>query len=395
MITMNTRPFNSLWPLPLVTPAQGGLCDKRLKNVSTYLDRLIEEGVLAGALTLIARHGGIAYQRCHGFLDVDQNIPMRPDAIFRLYSMTKPVVSVVTLMLVEEGLLALNDPVSLFFPEFAHLQVAEGGSEESPCLVPLKRPITIHDLLTHTSGLTYPFNLCFNYPGDSAHFIDAICKIPLAEQPGKKWIYSAAQDVLGCLIEKVTGQRLDEVFAERVFRPLGMEDTGFTVPAEKRDRFSALYQHDEQMRIVQREDNDQPYFGQPIFLSGGSGLVGTTADYLRFCLMLLRGGEFNGVRLLCRKTVELMRQDHLPSGYPTIEPFNFGYGYGVAVIRSLAEKKDLCSVGEFGWGGAAGTNAWIDPVEEMVSMVMFQIYPSKISMIDHRVKTLFTQAIVD
>jgi len=320
---------------------------------------------------------------------------MREDTIFRLYSMTKPVVSVVTLMLVEEGVWALNDPVSRFFPAFADLQVAEPGPENPSRLVPLRRPITIHDLLTHTGGLTYPFNCCFNYPGDSAHFIDAISKIPLAAQPGEKWIYSASNDILGCMIEKVTGQRLDQVMAERVFRPLGMDDTGFTVPEKKRVRFSALYKHDDQIRIVRRENDDHPYFEQPIFLSGGSGLTGTTADYLRFCLMLLRGGEWNGIRLLSRKTVELMRQDHLPPGHPPIVPFNFGYGYGVSVIRSLAEKKDLCSVGEFGWGGAAGTNAWIDPAEDMISMIMLQLYPSKGPFIDHRVKTLFTQAIVD
>ena len=167
------------------------------------------------------------------------------------------------------------------------------------------------------------------------------------------------------------------------------------VAPKKRKRFATLYQHDEQARIVRREEEDQPYLGQPVFFSGGSGLTGTAADYLRFCLMLLRGGELDGVRLLSRKTVELMRQDHLPPGQPAIEPFKIGYGYGVSVVRSLAERQNICSVGEFGWGGAAGTNAWIDPVEDMVSMVMYQITTPKVPYIDHRVKTILTQAIAD
>lgn len=390
------KPANSsTWPLPKTNPARVGLSPERLKRVDAYLDRLIAERTLAGAITLIARRGRLAHIRCHGMMDAEHRVLMREDAIFRLYSMTKPIVCVATLMLVEDGAMALHDPVSRFLPAFADLQVAETGPDGTQRLVAPRRPITIHDLLTHTSGLAYPFNCGFNYPGDSASFIAALAKVPLVAQPGEKWLYSASNDVLGCLIEVLTGQRLDEALSERIFRPLGMRDTAFAVPTAKRERVATLYRHDEQARIVRRGDEDHPYFGQPAFLSGGSGLTGTTADYLRFCLMLLRGGEGNSVRLLSRKTIELMRQDHLPPGHPAIEPFKFGYGYGVSVVRSLAEKQSLCSVGEFGWGGAAGTNAWIDPVEDMVSMVMFQLNPSKVQMIDHRVKTILTQAIAD
>lgn len=390
---MNT-PSCSAWPLPQAAPVRVGLCPARLQRVDAYLDRLIAERTLAGAITLIARHGHIAHLRCHGMLDVERGVAMPEDAIFRLYSMTKPIVCVATLMLVEEGALALHDPVSRFLPALADLRVAETGADGAQRLVAPRRPITIHDLLTHTGGLTYALN-GRTHEGGSDAFIAALAKTPLAAQPGEKWLYSASNDVLGCVIEVVTGQRLDAALTERVLRPLHMPDTAFTVPAEKRARFTVLYGHDEQAHIVRREHEDRLYLGQQDFFSGGSGLTGTTADYLRFCLMLLRGGELDGVRLLSRKTVELMRQDHLPPGHPAIEPFKFGYGYGVSVVRSLAEKQSLCSVGEFGWGGAAGTNAWIDPVEDMVSMVMLQISPSKVPMIDHRVKTLLTQAIAD
>ena len=385
----------SAWPLPKAKPSQVGLCATRLQRVDAYLDRLMAARTLAGAITLIARRGRLAHLRCHGMMDVENRVAMREDAIFRIYSMTKPIICVATLMLVEDGTVTLHDPVSRYLPALADLRVATTGPDGTQQLVNLQRPITIHDLLTHTSGLTYPFNNCFNYPSGPAIFLAALAEIPLATQPGEKWQYSCANDVLGCLIEAVTGQRLDKFLDERIFRPLGMCDTAFTVPKSKRNRFTTLYQHDDQVQIVRRETEDHPYLGQPVFLSGGSGLVGTMADYLRFCLMLLRNGELDGVRLLSRKTVDLMRVDHLPPGQPAIAPFKIAYGYGVSVVRSLAEKQSICSVGEFGWGGAAGTNAWIDPTEEMVSMVMYQLCPTKGPYIDHQVKTLLTQAIAD
>lgn len=388
---MTTRA--SLWPLPAATPARVGLCPQRLKRVDAYVDRLVAERTLAGAITVVARRGRLAHVRCHGMMDAEAKRPMREDAIFRLYSMTKPIVCVATMMLIEEGAFALHDPISRYLPPFADVQVAEGPEGQQKLVAP-RRPITIHDLLTHTGGVTYALDHGFNFRASSDAFIAALAKTPLAAQPGTKWIYSASNDVLGCLIEKVSGQRLDAFLQERILKPLGMRDTAFAVPAAKRARFTALYQHDEQNRIVRRENEDHPYLGQPTFFSGGSGLTGTAPDYLRFALMLLRGGELDGVRLLSPKTVELMRQDHLPPGHPAIEPFKFGYGYGVSVVRSLAEKQGICSVGEFGWGGAAGTNTWIDPQEDMISMVMFQIKPGKVPQLDHRIKTIITQAVV-
>lgn len=360
------------------------------------MNRLVEQRTIAGGLTLVARRGRIAHLGCFGMQDVEQGLAMREDALFRLYSMTKPITCVAALMLYEDCAFTLQDPVSRFLPEFAGVMVkvekAGGGHE----LVPPRRPVTIHDLLTHTGGLSYGIAQEAGALGmDSAAVITAFCKLPLVGHPGEKWVYSSSNDVLGRVVEVVSGQSLDVFFAERIFRPLGMTDTAFFVPPGKRKRFAALYEHDADVRIVRRQVEDRPYLEKPTFLSGGAGLVGSTSDYLRFCLMLLGGGELDGRRILSRKTVELMRQDHLPPGHPAIEPYKFGYGYGVSVVRSLAEKQGISSVGEFGWGGAACTNAWIDPVEDMISMVMVQLKPSKVPMIDHRVKVAFTQAIVD
>jgi len=394
-----SRPQNkknlAAWPLSKISPERVGLCSKRLERASVYLDRLIAERALAGAITLVARHGHIAHLRCHGQQDVEGGVAMREDALFRIYSMTKPIVCVATLMLYEECAFLLQDPVRKFLPEFANLKVSITGPKGKPRLVPPRRDITIHDLLTHTGGLSYA--LAAEYATtrqDSAAFIRAFCKKPLLAHPGEKWIYSSSNDVLGRLIEVISGQSLDVFLEERIFRPLGMHDTAFFVPPAKRHRFAALYEHDAQSHVVRRTVEDRPYLEKPAFLSGGGGLVSSTSDYLRFALMLLGNGSLGGVSILSPKTVELMCQDHLPPGHPPVEPYKFRYGYGVSVVRSLAEKQNISSVGEFGWGGAAGTNTWIDPQEDMVSMVMFQITSSKVPMIDHRVKVAFTQSIV-
>jgi len=285
--------------------------------------------------------------------------------------------------------------VHRFLPEFAGLKVAVTEPNGATRLEPPRRDITIHDLLTHTGGLSYALAQEFGNTGrDSAAFITAFCKEPLLGHPGEKWRYSSSNDVLGRVIEVISGQPLDIFLEEQILRPLDMRDTGFFVPPDKRDRFTVLYEHNADARIVRRQTEDRPYLEKPAFLSGGAGLVSSTADYLRFCLMLLGGGTLDGTRLLSPKTVELMRQDHLPPGHLAIEPFKFGYGYGVSVVRSLTEKQNIGSVGEFGWGGAAGTNAWIDPQENMISMVMFQLKPARMPMIDHRVKVALTQAIV-
>jgi CubicO group peptidase (beta-lactamase class C family) len=392
------------WPLPVVSPESVGLSSKRLEVATRFIETLIAERKLAGAITLVARRGGIAHLKCHGMQDIEQNVPMREDAIFRIYSMTKPIVCAAILMLYEECRLWLADPVERFLPEFADLKVAvtDPGAEPgtAPRLEPLKRDITIHDLLTHTGGLSYAKVHEFSQAesgapnSDSAAYITALCREPLLGQPGEKWRYSGSNDVLGRVIEVVSGQSLDEFLEQRIFQPLGMVDTGFFVPPEKHHRLAQIYTHNADGHIIPQTVQDRPYLSRPAFLSGGGGLVSTTCDYLRFALALLRGGALDGQRILSPKTVELMRQDHLPPGHPPIEPFKISYGYGVSVVRSLSERQGIASVGEFGWGGAAGTNCWIDPQEDMVSMIMLQLKPSSVPMIDHRVKVAFTQAIV-
>ena len=384
------------WPLPLIAPDRVGLCPQRLERTAVYLERLVAERVFPGAVVLAARRGHIAYRRCHGWQDVEQHIAMDADSLFRIYSMTKPVISVATLMLYEEGALWLQDPVRRYLPEFASLKVLVARPGCKPQLEPPRRDITIHDLLTHTGGLCNALDRKFGNTGlNSAAFIKAVCQQPLLGHPGERWRYSISFDVLGRVIEVISGQSLDVFLEERIFRPLGMVDTAFRVPPSKQRRFTALYEHDAQGRMVRCEAEDYPYLGRPVYFSGGGGLVSTTSDYLRFGLMLLNGGVLHGQRLLSPKTVELMRQDHLPPGHPPIEPHKFGYGYGVSVLRSLSEKQGIGSVGEFGWGGYAGTNAWIDPQEEMVSVVMYQLAnPTIRPMIDHRVKVFLTQAIV-
>jgi len=392
---MKKKPTPS-WPLPRVLPTKVGLCPQRLKRASAMVDRLIAEKTIAGAITLVVRHGKIAHLECSGMQDVEKSQPMRQDALFRLYSMTKPVTAVATLMLYEQGAFTLQDPVGKFLPEFNSLRVQATKPDGTQELVPPRRPVNIHDLLTHTGGLTYELaHPTGNVEMDLPAFIKAFSKVPLTQQPGEKWQYSASNDVLGRLIEVVSGQSIADFFAEKIFQPLGMVDTGFYVPEKKWGRLAAIYEHDDRCQITPKKEEDFPYVRKPAFYSAGGGLVGSTSDYLQFCLMLLKGGEFKGKRLLSRKTVELMRQDHLPPGHPAIEPFKFGYGYGVSVVRSLAEKQGIGSVGEFGWGGAACTNAWIDPAEDMISMVMAQLKGSKVPMIDHRIKVCLTQAIVD
>jgi CubicO group peptidase (beta-lactamase class C family) len=383
------------WPWPRVSPQSVGLCPDRLAKAAGFVQGMIDRQTLAGAITLIARRGGIAHLQCHGWQDIESNTPMRQDAIFRIYSMTKPIVCCAILMLYEECALWPQDPVSKFLPEFANLMVNTAAPGTAPLLVPPKREVTIHDLLTHTGGLSYALASDWGQTGkSSAEFVTEFCKVPLLGHPGQTWRYSSSNDVLGRVIEVISGQRLDAFLAERIFRPLGMTDTGFFAPPEKQHRLATLYQHDEDAKVIRREKEDRDYRHDPAFCSGGGGLVSTTADYLRFCLMLLNGGQLDGVRLLSPKTVELMRTDHLPPGHGPIEPYKFGYGYGVSVVRSLTEKQNIASVGEFGWGGAAGTNAWIDPHEQMVSLFMIQLKPSKVPMIDHRVKIALTAAVV-
>lgn len=390
----------SRWPLEMMDPEELGFDPKRLQRIDQVVQGFVDAGEIAGGVTLVARHGGIAHRGVFGKADLENNVPMRDDTLFRIYSMTKPITTVATLMLFEECRFLLDDPVKNYLPEFAEVRVKVKGADGADELVRPRRDVTLHDLLTHLGGLSYDLVMEARRSGmTTEEFLRRFVQCPLLHHPGEKWSYSASCEVLGRLIEVLSGQALDVFFEERIFRPLGMTDTFFHVPAEKRSRLAVLYMPDETGRLVPKPDAvfayEPPAAGETRFLSGGGGLVSSTSDYLRFCLMLLNDGAWNGVRLLSRKTVELMTCDHLPPGHPPIEPYKFGFGLGVSVLRSLGEKQGLGSVGEFGWGGAACTEAWVDPAEDLISIVMFQLWPSARRNFTKRFKHAVYQAIAD
>ncbi len=391
-----------------------GLSPERLKRIAPAMQAYVDRGQVAGVLTLIARRGEIVHQECFGLADLEAKTPMRPDALFRIYSMSKPITCVAALMLWEEGAFALLDPVSQYLPEFKGMQVLGPNGLE-----PLQREITVRDLFTHTSGLSYP-----NPEGspaerllwqatreaeatggepDLAEWLGRICRAPLTCQPGSRWQYGFSHDVLGRLVEVLSGQPFDRFLEERIFRPLGMADTGFYVPPAKLGRLTAMYSLDSQGQL-HLEDPPAGRWARPRrFLSGGGGLVSSTQDYLRFCQMLLNGGELDGVRLLGRKTIELMTQNHLP---PPPLPSSFGgdenhpgygYGLGVRVLVDVARSGLAGSVGEYGWAGAAETYFWNDPVEQMIGLVMLQFMGPEgyRLMLVERFRALAYQAIVD
>jgi CubicO group peptidase (beta-lactamase class C family) len=327
--------------------------------------------------------------------------------------MTKAIASVALMMLYEEGRFQLHDPVSRFIPKFADVEVFAGGTKRSFEATELEREITIWHLLTHTAGLTYDF--FEDSPVDAMYLaadlhqpdrtseevVHEIVKLPLVYQPGTAWRYSMATDVLGYLTEVISGTSLDVFLKEKILKPLGMEDTDFYVPEEKLDRFAAMYGPSEDGGIELR---DAPATSQhtkpPRFLSGGSGLVSTAADYLRFCQMLLNGGELDGIRLLGRKTVELMTVNHLPDELIPIQvqPHTLhgcGFGLGFRVLVNVAQAGRLGSEGEYGWGGGASTSFFVDPKEGLIGLLLTQLDPSRYYPIRREFKVLVYQALVD
>jgi CubicO group peptidase (beta-lactamase class C family) len=336
--------------------------------------------------------------------------------------MTKPIASVAALMLYERGLYQLDDPVSRYLPAFAGLQVCVHDSEQGLLLTDAEREVTVQDLLTHTSGLIYgspegtPLETKVwqatrgrHYPGRDPHrareiasqyslqeFVSWLAEVPLAHQPGSAWRYGFSTDVLGHLVELISGRPLDAFLQDEVFAPLGMVDTGFYVPAEKRDRLAAMYGPPAAGGLSLVDAPATSYFSRPVaFLSGGGGLVSTTADYLRFARMLLNGGALDGVRLLGRKTVELMTDNHLPPDQPPFEAQGYGFGLGVRVRTSVAQAGTLGSVGEYGWSGAADTEFWVDPAEDLIGLYLGQCMPSQLYPARRQFKVLAYQALVD
>jgi len=392
------------WPVERCAPEVVGFCPRRLERIAELMNRYVDEGIIAGVITVAARRGKIAHLQCFGMQDIQKRVPMREDALFRIYSMSKIVTSAAVLMLMEEGRFLLTEPVVRFLPEFGQLRVAVKGADGQEELVRPKRPVTVHDLLTHTAGMTYELIHEAREDGWTLKkFVQEFCKRPLRRQPGEVWDYSAATDVLGRLIEVVSGTPFEKFLQKRMFEPLGMTDTAFWAPPEKVARLATMYRPDESGKLVVTEDITdkpkrviRPFVQKPTLPSGGGGLVSSTSDYLRFALMLLNKGVLGDVRLLGRKSVELMACDHLPAGHPPLDVNNRGFGLGVSVVRSLGEVKQLASVGDFGWGGAACTQVWIDPQEDLVSMLMLQHRPTgvKFPLMDLFKQAVY-QAIVD
>ena len=346
-------------------------------------------------------HG--VYSDAYGWADVEDERPIGFDSIFRIYSMTKPITSIVLMQLYEEGRLLLEDPVETYLPDLADPQVMVGGSDQAPVTRPANRSMTIKDILTHTSGLTYgffrqtPLDARYREQGlgdftvsdySLAEGIRRLGGQPLLFDPGTAWNYSMSTDVCGAVIEAITGQTLAQAMSERVFEPLEMYENGFSVPEGAVDRFCSLYTRhpgDGSLMKIDRAEKSS-YLQPPAFLSGGGGLVSTIGDYQRFCSMLLAGGVGNGHRIIGRRTLEYMATNHLPEGkllndlgqslFAEVAMDGMGFGLGFSVIEDPAANGSLCSPGEFAWGGAASTAFWIDPVEQLTAIFMTQLLPS-------------------
>jgi CubicO group peptidase (beta-lactamase class C family) len=368
--------------LPAARPEDVGLSSQALERLTGALRDAIDRGLIPGVAALIARRGKAAYFAAQGVRDPASGAPMGKDTIFRIYSMTKPIVSIAAMMLVEEGRLMIADPLPKYLPDFADPKVAVERSGRVE-LVPAERDITIQDLLRHTSGLTYEFRgtaavqkmymdaKVFRRNQTNADQAATLARLPLLHQPGTRWEYSRSTDVLGRIVEIVSGQSLGEFLSARVFAPLGMVDTGFHVPRAKQDRLAEAFAKDPQAGTpVQLIEVREP----PTFESGGGGLTSTIADYARFCQMLLDGGTLDGSRLVGRKLIELMTSDHLGAvtGAPDLLLPGYGFGLGFAVRRHAGLAQIPGSVGEFYWGGLAGTTFWVDPHEEMFAIAMIQ-----------------------
>jgi CubicO group peptidase (beta-lactamase class C family) len=395
-----------------ITPEAVGFSSARLLRIDQAMQRYVDEDKLAGIVTTVARRGKLAHFEKYGMMDVEAGKPMQLDTIFRIYSMTKPITSVAVMMLYEEGRFFLSDPVHKYIPAFEHVKVFVRKTETGLELADLERPITIRDLLTHTSGLSYGFEESSyvdeqyrkhvwepreNKPETTLEeWILAVARLPLVHQPGSAWTYSMSTDVLGYLVQVVSGMPFEQFLKERITEPLGMVDTDFYVPEAKIDRFAANYGPGDDGGLKVFDEPKTSRFAKPTtHPSGGGGMVSTATDYVRFAQMLLNKGELDGVRLLGRKTVELMTVNHLPAGLYTCEDKAAGFGLGGAVVLDVAQTQNVGSVGNWGWGGAAGTRFWIDYQEELIGVLMIQFMPGGHYPVGTDLQVAVYQALVD
>tara|TARA_B100001146_G_scaffold20927_1_gene16006 strand:- start:7755 stop:8867 length:1113 start_codon:yes stop_codon:yes gene_type:complete len=368
------------------------------------MQRYVDEGKTGGIVTMVAHRGHLVHWDAVGFRDLDSQDPLEVNDIFRIYSMTKPITSVAVMMLVEDALISLDDPVSRYLAGFEDVGVYVEGE-----LVPPREPMTIADLLGHTSGLTYGdfgqthvdslYRTADVFSGDLANLVEEVTELPLLSHPGSLWNYGVSVDVLARLVEVVSGQPFDDFLHARIFKPLGMIDTDFAVPPEKMARFTTSYTATRNGALRMFE---YPFEGiyntKPELLSGGGGLVSTAADYVRFAQMLLNGGEFNGVRLLRRENVALMRTNRLaehliPISIATWRADGYGFGLGFSVLVDEDASSVPDNNGVFRWWGIGSTYFWIDPDEELIALVMTQLYPPSLGMLEPEFQTLVYNAL--
>ena len=402
------------------TPESVGLCSERLARVDAWRDGWVNSGKLPFGITAVLRKGEVVHAGVSGMADVERGVPAALDTIVRIYSMTKPLTSVAIMMLYEEGRFQLDDPISRYAPEFANLQVMTGSARGSVDTVPAERDVSFRDLLSHTSGFTYGFMESNNVDrmyrrtgvefnggkaGSLAEVVQKLVECPLIAQPGAEWNYSVSTDVLGYMVQVLSGQPFEDYLRDKVIKPLGMVDTDFFVPSDKTARFAGNYAVSPEggLQLIDDPQASANYNSMPPVASGGGGLVGTASDYIRFCRFMLNKGELDGVRLLGRKTVELMTMNHLNGdmaamGQPTWSESpatGIGFGLGFAVMIDPARAQIAGTEGEYNWGGAASTAFWCDPAEDIAVVFLTQLMPSNRYPLRRELKVLTYQAVID
>ena len=393
--------------IPMAKPEEVGMSADKLAKVDAAMQDSIKQNRIPGGIVMIARHGKIVHFQAYGQMDLEANKPMTTDAIMRFYSMSKAITTAAALMLYDEGKLDINDPISKYLPELKEPSVAVGDETK-----PAKHAMTVADLMRHTAGYSYgnspqplhdrayrELNI-MDHSGTLANMQEKLGKLPLAYEPGTDWLYSISIDVLGRVVEVVSGETLDDFFRERIFQPLDMSDTGFYVPQEKVARFAANYNRDDKGELTLGDAPEKSrYLNKPTFYSGGGGLVSTARDYMRFLLLIAGEGELQGTRLLKPDTVKLMTTNQVPKevgwikfGEQVREGVGFGFGFSVRVEMSDWDKQGR--VGEYGWGGAASTHYWVSPKDDLVVITLEQVMPYSFET-EFKLKGLIYDAIED
>ena len=392
--------------LVVTDPESVGMSADRLQRLSSFVQEYIDTDRIAGAVTLVGRRGKVVHFEAQGWRDKENDVPMTRDTLFTMMSMTKPIVSTALMMLFEEGRLLLDDPIAKWLPEYANHQVRITVEGIRSQLAPEARPVTVRHVLTHTSGLTLNpdrkglsqdqlaavTNQGKGWPTLAEQVVHA-ATIPGAFHPGDQWQYGDSTDYVAVLVEKISGQSLDDFLRERIFEPLGMADTYYHVPSDKDARVAAVYQPDDDGRIIPREG--PVYRLGPTMFRGVAGLRSTAGDYYRFAQMIANGGKFNGSRLLGRMTVDNMITNHIGSKSVYIRGGGYGFGLGFGVLTNPAEAQDALSIGSYTWGGAYGTLYWSDPVEDLIGILLIQIQPYNHLSIRPLFSNVVTQAVVD